>query len=328
MSFVVKSLWEQFFKGYYITGCAVRNRNILYVCARDANPDMDGRLDMFDVEIPTRFIALYPYLPKYKNTPEQAFGVTYWNEGGMDRPGVGVALKPVETGLMFSQNEDGFVKPKGPGGNKPEYIDKGHFPRTQKIKCIEGYAWSVGMGRKIYKRTDTGQWNKVDTGFPVIEPNTDQGFVDLDAFNELDMYAVGGQGDVWRYDGHQWIMCGFPSNEQLSAVVCAPDGNVYLGGEGGNLWVGRENTWKIVYEGQSTILWNEMRWFDNKLWLASDYMLKVWDGEVLKRPMDNNKPVVLSGHIDARDDILVVAGGHTIDLYDGREWKSIMKPYE
>ncbi|QED70801.1 hypothetical protein FTV92_12955 [Escherichia coli] len=43
---------------------------------------MDGRLDMFDIEIPTRFIALYPYLPEYKNTPEQAFGVREWDKGG------------------------------------------------------------------------------------------------------------------------------------------------------------------------------------------------------------------------------------------------------
>ncbi|WP_164975111.1 hypothetical protein [Salmonella enterica] len=328
MPFVVKLLWEQLFKGYCITGCTIRNKNIIYICSRGENPDMDGRLDMFDVEIPTRFIALYPYLPEYDHAPEQAFGMTFWNEGGMDHPGVGVALKPTEKGLMFSQNEDGFVLPKGPGENSPEYIDKGHYPWTQKIKCIEGYAWSVGMGRKIYKRTDTGRWNKVDAGFPVIESDTDQGFVDLDAFSEQDMYAVGGQGDVWRYDGHQWNMCGFPSNEQLSTVVCAPDGQVYIGGEGGNLWAGRENTWKRVYEGQSAILWNEMRWFENKLWLASDYMLKVWDGKTLERPMDGDKPVVLSGHIDARDGVLLVAGGHSLDLFDGQEWKSIMKPYE
>ncbi len=327
MSFVVKPLWEKLFEGCYITGCAVRNKNVLYLCARTENPDISDRLDMFDVEIPTRFIALYPYLPKYNTNPEQAYGVTYWHEGGMERPGIGIALKPTEKGLMFSQNEDGFVQPKGPGDNTPEYIDKKHYPWTQKIKCIAGYAWSVGMGRRIYKRTDTGQWDKVDAGFPVIESNTDQGFSDLDAFSDQDIYAVGGQGDVWRYDGHKWNMCGFPSNEQLSTVVCAPDGHVYIGGEGGNLWVGRENTWKRVYEGQSTILWNEMRWFEGKLWLASDYMLKVWDGKTLERPKNGDNPVVLSGHIDARDGILVVAGGYTIDLYDGQEWKSIMKPF-
>lgn len=62
MAFVIKNVWEQSFKGYYITGCAVRSRYIIYACARKATPDMDGRLDMFDIEIPTRFIALYPYL--------------------------------------------------------------------------------------------------------------------------------------------------------------------------------------------------------------------------------------------------------------------------
>lgn len=182
-------------------------------------------------------------------------------------------------------------------------------------------------GRRIYKRTAIGQWVPVMDGFPQNIEEGEWGFNDIDAFSEDDMYTVGGSGDVWRYDGHKWNMCGFPSNEQLSTVVCAPDGHVYIGGEGGNLWVGRENTWKRVYEGQSTILWNEMRWFEGKLWLASDYMLKVWDGKTLERPKNGDNPVVLSGHIDARDGILVVAGGYTIDLYDGQEWKSIMKPF-
>lgn len=60
------------------------------------------------------------------------------------------------------------------------------------------------MGRRIYKRADTGQWDKVDAGFPVIESDTDQGFSDLDAFSDQDIYAVGGQemyGDMMAING-------------------------------------------------------------------------------------------------------------------------------
>ncbi len=31
------------------------------------------------------------------------------------------------------------------------------------------------------------------------------GFDDLDGFSEQDMYAVGGAGDVWHYNGEIWI---------------------------------------------------------------------------------------------------------------------------
>jgi len=172
-----------------------------------------------------------------------------------------------------------------------------------------------------------GQWIKLDKGIPRIEAETEHGFEDLDGFSEWDMYAVGGHGDVWRYDGDSWSQCRFPSNEQLSTVTCAPDGNVYIGGEGCSLWMGREHSWQKVARGGSTILWNESVWFQDKLWLSSDYQLRVWDGQALQHPMDGDNKVVLSGHIDARDGVLVVAGSEYVDMFDGQQWHSIVEPY-
>ncbi|CAB3697062.1 hypothetical protein LMG3458_02443 [Achromobacter deleyi] len=215
----------------------------------------------------------------------------------------------------------------GSGGPWPmEYIDESTWPGT-KLSCIYGYAYAVGVHRHVYKRCDMGKWIKLDKGLPEFNGGTDKGFDDIDAFSDTDFYAVGGCGDVWRYDGDSWSQCRFPSDEQLSTVTCAPDGNVYIGGEGCSLWMGREHSWQKVARGGSTILWNESVWFQDKLWLSSDYQLRVWDGQALQLPMDGDNKVVLSGHIDARDGVLVVARSRYVDMFDGQQWHSIVEPY-
>ncbi|HEC8325341.1 TPA: hypothetical protein RG501_RS15990, partial [Providencia rettgeri] len=226
------------------------------------------------------------------------------------------------------RGDDGNVQCVGSGDDFPlEKIMEGDYANPKNIKCIEGYAYYVGSAREIYKRVDIGKWVRLQKGIPGGETDTDMGFTDLDGFSEQDMYAVGGEGDVWHYDGEQWIPCGFPSNEQLSAVLCAPDGYVYIGGEGGSLWRGRQFQWEKLYHGGSTILLNQLRWFEDKVWACDDYRLQCWDGHEMVRPMDGDESVLLSGHMDVRDGILVVAGDYSVDLYDGTVWHKIVRPY-
>lgn len=318
MSYVSEEIWTERLKGWLLTGCAVRNRHIIYLCARKYIPDAQAS-SMWDSEIPSQLIALY------LDDPQEPYA--YTELSGFNKPKVSVAFLPKEQGLISSDSEKGAVWVMGSGGPWPmEYIDESTWPGT-KLKCINGYTYAVGFCQQVYKRIDMGKWVKLDKGLLEDNGSTDFGFDDIDAFSDSDFYAVGGCGDVWHYDGDSWTQCCFPSNQQLSTVTCAPDGNVYIGGEGCSLWAGRKNRWEQVAKGGSTILWNETVWFQDKLWLSSDYQLRVWDGKELQLPMDGENKVVLSGHIDARDGVLVVARERYVDMYDGQHWHSIVKPY-
>jgi hypothetical protein len=129
------------------------------------------------------------------------------------------------------------------------------------------------------------------------------------------------------YNGKEWEATGFPTNEQLATVTCAGDGNVYISSEGGSLWCGRKYNWKPIYKGGSTVLWNDSVWFDNKLWLASDYQLRVWDGKKLQEADAPNGEVPNWGHMDARDGLLVVASLEEVMAYDGKAWRTLVTPY-
>ena len=208
-----------------------------------------------------------------------------------------------------------------------EHIASGRRPFPNRLKCIDGFTFAVCYPREIYKRVAVGKWEPLGA-IPCAEKELNQaGFNDMDAFSESDMYAVGGHGDVWHFDGHQWCQMGFPSNVQLATVTCAGDGNVYISGEGGSLWVGQKSTWKRVYKGESSLLWNDVLWFDNKLWLASDYQFRVWNGKDRERVTHNGEIVSMNGHMDAHDGILAIANASFVMTFNGQEWRTVVAPY-
>jgi len=208
-----------------------------------------------------------------------------------------------------------------------EYISDGQKPFfPSKLKCIDGVTYAVCGFRQIHKRIAVGKWECI-ADLPLIDETLSMGFRDMDAFSESDMYAVGGRGDVWRFDGQQWKQMGFPTNAQLGTVTCAPDGKIYISGDGG-LWAGRENTWEQVCEWQSSVLWNDALWFEGQLWLASDFQCRIWDGKEMKQPeYPDGNPVPVYGHMDVYDGLLLIASPEFASTFDGKAWRDIVGPF-
>lgn len=318
MTYVSKDLWQSEFKDWTITDVAVRDRNIVCLCLRKHVPQEQAS-EMWDHDIETTLINLFI------NRPEKPFGARSFT--GFNKPRVGACTLPISQALLVARNNDGQVSLLGGGRDFPdEFIDPGKVPMTWRIKTLGGYAYSVGAGRAIYKRADIGKWVKLD-GFPKVEATSAQGFEDMDAFSDTDMYAVGGHGDVWHFNGQRWRQLGFPTNVQLGTVTCAGDGQVYISGEGGSLWVGRDATWKRVYQGGASILWNDVLWFQDRLWLASDYQFRVWNGKSLEPVAHRGEEVYVSGHMDARDGLLAIASQEVVMCFDGQDWRTIVAPY-
>lgn len=317
--YLKKEIWDDVIKGWLITDCAVRDKNIICLCLRQNLPD-EVASRLFDHDIQTILMAIY------LDTPDDQYGAR--TLVGYSKPKLGIARLPKSQALLTASNSNGQTSVYlGGKGSPDEFIHPNGWPLTNRIKCINGYAYSVGDGRQIYKRVDIAKWQKIDQGLPKGDATRMQGFNDMDAFSETDMYAVGGHGDVWHFNGKEWRQMGFPSNVQLATVTCAGDGKVYISGEAGALWVGRESTWKRVFQGESSILWNDVLWFENKLWLASDYQFRIWDGKQIQRVMHKGKEVHIRGHMDVRDGLLAIASPHEAMAFDGKDWRVIVAPY-
>ncbi|MET0026287.1 MAG: hypothetical protein ABW101_01515 [Candidatus Thiodiazotropha sp.] len=336
---LIKESWEKCLKGFEITDIALRQKDIIYLCARKAM-DYDEASDLFDSQIPSRLIAIFLYKDPVNNFGSQEIT-------GMNLPVVGVSRPPFPkpSGLLASKDKDGDTWPAGSGANGPmEQIAPGKWPHPKRLKCINGFTYSISTGRDIYKRIAVGKWVPFRDGFPEtrediwpgynemptskqLELSSTLGFNDMDAFSESDMYAVGGHGDVWHFNGSVWQQMGFPSNVKLSTVTCAGDGNVYISGQGGSLWVGQQSTWKRIHKGTSTVQWNDVLWFKDKLWLASDYQFRIWNGKELEKVTHNGEIVYISGNMDVYDGVLAIASLDAVMTFDGSEWKLIVAPY-
>jgi hypothetical protein len=323
-----KARWESNFKGFNIVDCAIWERNkFIFGCKKDV-PD-----DEYDViregSIATRYTTVTLDTEETKS-------------GGLDLSGFrfprcGIARGPVQQALLASRQNDGCIF----WANKEKKYGLDHItpdgeenPKgsayVYKLKCIDGYAYAASFGRIIHKQVAHGQWIPLTNGliWPEKMDSSNMGFHDIHGPNESNMYAVGGCGDVWHYNGEKWQWCDFPSNEQLSCVLVTPDGDVYISGEGGNLWRGKMHTWEKIHTGSSSVLNKDLVWYNNQVWVSSDYQLRVWNGKELVRPVHNGKEIIMSGNMDVYENLLLVADLNTVKLFDGTDWHTIVRPYE
>lgn len=314
--------WSGSFDGWLMVDVAIRENGVIcFLLRQRIEPEKISLMN--DHDIPTRIVTFSLLRPRSENQRSHQ-GLT-----GFNIPVLGVwrVNNTQSLGIVAAKNKDGDTWAMG-GKNKGaiENIANNQNPFPTRLKCINGYTYAVCAYRKIYKRVRDSQW-ELFADLPEIKNTMGMGFNDLDAFSESDMYAVGGSGDIWHYNGNGWKQLGFPTNAQLATVTCAPDGNVYVTGEGGSLWVGRNDVWKRVHEGNSSVLWNDALWFDGKLWLSSDYQLRIWDGEKMHAPQENGKLVPAYGHMDVLDRLLVVAGPDFAYGFDGNTWELLVAPY-
>jgi hypothetical protein len=192
-----------------------------------------------------------------------------------------------------------------------------------KLKTIGEHLYMCGNGRSVGYRTGKSEWVSHTRNIPDAPGSDMEGFNDIDGFSESDIYAVGGAGDVWHFDGTAWSRCAFPSDLPLTTVCCAGDGNVYVGAALGNIFRGRHNRWEPVHQDIMSIPFRDMVWYEDQLWCTSDYGLWTFkDGRFGEAPVSADVKIC-SGNLSARDGVLLVAGHGGAAFRQDGGWKVI-----
>ena len=190
--------------------------------------------------------------------------------------------------------------------------------------------YTVSNPRRMHKRTGKNQWEDMTNDLPIPaaflaekgEAMVSHNWKDLSGFSEQDIYTGGGIGEVFRFDGKNWQQCDFPSNELIHNVCCG-DKEVYVGGNLGRLWVGREDKWRLVSEQEFTMPWKDIAFFQGRVLMGSDYGLwELKDDEVVRADVPDQVQLC-SGSIDVSHDgnHLLTAGQNGASLFDGKKWK-------
>lgn len=327
-----KEQWKRFVKGYHVVNGAIGFNNSRYCFVLEEtkrnihrDPPSKVRLLFARMERPlaTRFYAVdFGYFEFPRVASATIAGIDEFVVADMDGQVIAYNDVVAEIDLETTGIDTDWAEDQSAA--------------VKRLKRVNGKLYALCNDRLILERTGTAQW----TEFPGLERPAGLlddiasklafGFADMDAFSATDMYAVGGHGDVWQYNGSQWSPCNWPDTEKLNTVCCTGDGKVYITGNDGTIWMGRDARWEKVPTTRYTIGYNDTVWFAGQLWLAND------DGlEILGPNGPQQADVAPAVHRTARrlnlsadGTLLLSAGQHGASLFDGKEWQVLFNSLE
>ena len=255
-----------------------------------------------------------------------------WDQGTWrncnDRPwlvaGIAVAKQPLEQ--LIALGEWGDVYCIGSRDTHDEHVAPGKGGPKDRgpmrgLKRIGSHVYAVGMDRQTYRREAANKWSSI--GPPPPAGDDTCGFEAVDGFDENQIYAVGWEGEIWKYDGKDWASLPSPTNLVLLDVCCAGDGNVYASGREGMLLKGRDRKWKTIRAGEVTQdIWS-LAWFADKLWAASMYGVYTLEKNGLV-PVDTGEPKGITAYkLAVADGMLWSVGAKDVMAFDGKTWTRI-----
>ncbi|MFL7960676.1 hypothetical protein ACEI36_00215 [Pseudomonas kielensis] len=190
----------------------------------------------------------------------------------------------------------------------------------------KGRAYAVGTCRQAYVRDDEDQWRCIDQSAQVGDtPITDTSFESIDGFSEQEIYTVGWEGEIWKYDGSVFTQQNSPTNLALYKVRCAPDGFAYACGQLGTLLRGRDDQWEVIeHDSTREDLWG-MEYFDGQLYVSSTHFVyRLEDGKLIPIDFGDDAPRTCY-HLSAADGIMWSIGPKDVMEFDGANWKRCLQ---
>ena len=185
----------------------------------------------------------------------------------------------------------------------------------------KGRAYAVGTCRQAYVRDGEDQWRCIDQSAQGGDtPITDTSFESIDGFSEQEIYTVGWEGEIWKYDGSVFTQQNSPTNLALHKVRCAPDGFAYACGQLGTLLRGRDDQWEVIEHGSTREdLWG-MEVFDGQLYVSSNHLVyRLEDGKLTPVDFGDDAPRTCY-HLSAADGIMWSIGAKDVMEFDGSNW--------
>ncbi|MDH4556934.1 hypothetical protein E8F11_17465, partial [Pseudomonas sp. BN417] len=303
--------------GYNIVDCEIRSREIFYFIAREDCTQWtdwkdEGRYPD-DTALTLRVITNF-----MSNPQESQWGHATLN--GFDISTIEISKTPKEQLILTSISGQTYAIGSGEAGME-ENILKQTRGGVFKLKNITGTLYAAGGMRTVGFRKNRNEWAWYNDSIPFQDERRRIGFRDLDGFSQDDIYAVGGYGDVWHFNGGSWRPVDFPSNLFLETVCCGADGRVYISGYEGHTFVGRGDTWKKVESKELiSLAFKDMVWYEDRVWCTNDYGVWWIVGDQLVKANIPAFAQISAGHLSARDGVLLLAGFYGAAYLENGQW--------
>ncbi len=197
------------------------------------------------------------------------------------------------------------------------------------LKNIDGSVYGVGPLRDVRQRIGVGEWEIAEEleDIPGIEQTSEEGFDDIDGFSKDDIYAVGGERDVWHFDGENWNPIDIGRRPfHCKCVVCAEDGYVYIGGENGAIARGRGDEWKTYFPEDSEEDFFSIVSYRGRVFAGTEEDTFIIGEDLIPQPYDfENQLLPIAGRFmyTAYDRLLIISNFNQVAFFDGEKWLDI-----
>ncbi|WP_416139993.1 hypothetical protein ACM26W_06350 [Halomonas sp. HK25] len=206
-----------------------------------------------------------------------------------------------------------------------EHSPTSNGPLTAVRAIADGHVFCVGTARQAYRKTGSSSWVRVDQSCKPKDPESRSttAFLSVDGFSAEEVYAVGWDGEIWRFDGSVWHQMDSPTNAALHGVHCAPNGMVYICGKCGTLLKGRESVWDILGQSDTEEDLRSVCMFEGVLYVCSTNLVYRWRDEELE-VVKMASPVSSAGRLTATDQRMLSIGLKDVTIFDGQDWHQII----
>jgi len=233
-----------------------------------------------------------------------------------------------ENGQMLSTEQ----MPKRPFRDK---LLNASFNGITSIKS--GHVYTAEILRGVWKRESENNWSLLNNGIPDLdyygkdeELADAHGFNSIAGFSDNDLYACGGEGDLWHYNGETWKQTNLSTDDELEHICCGDDGLVYITTNANTVIFGKKDQWEVLIKQDVTSeTFESIIWYQNKCLINTQYALyEIVDGIFSKSPLNKGMPN-LPSIITAKDNILLTTSRYSgvqneISYYDGSKWNKIL----
>jgi hypothetical protein len=302
---------RQLLAGFEITSCAIRSTDEVALVAQDWT--VDDPMEPHETRI-------FVYKP-HKALEEQ------WGSAGLGTSRamhVTPSYAPGERWLFVSGTGDIFVV--GDGGSDFESPVEGGRGYIWNIKTIgTGSCYLVGPGRKLIERVEANVRRRIDSDVLRVENLVrEKGFRDIDGFAQNDLYACGGLGDLWRYDGKNWHFIDLSTNAALRKVCCGRN-KVHILVDNRFLLVGRENSWTECTFDDFDDLVGDMAWYRDRLIIVTEARCYEFiDDKIIPSEIIARSPLDFYSYVRCYDDKIFLTSGSQAAFFDGHNWTGIL----
>lgn len=234
-------------------------------------------------------------------------------------------FKPEERWLFMMEDGETYVVGHGDDDwegsvSSTDYL---YFSNLKSTK--NGYAIAVGPKRHIFIRKAPDQWQQLKNGlYPEGADLSNSGFSDVDGYDLNNLYACGGHGDLWHYNGDMWHSIDLPVNSVLENICCGDDGFIYITTNRREVLRGKLDQWDVIIQDITSEVFESIVCFEGRVIISTVSELYTIENDSFVKWESEIPEMESKAHLAAGDGVLVVMGRNKVVSFDGTSWKTIL----